>query len=225
MYRELRGQRKGYARSNGHYTDPHGKPKRMYVRALRDDAREILRQRGELADCWQARVPAAVGDEVDKRSVRGIAAGPGSPPWAGPQAFAGDRAVYLLAMLSNMRGPVAAAEYAQALEQEEVVMATDAEALEVAAALCDGARAGLRSGRPTASGFAAPIATAMRYETATLRRSRATSVVWLRIHPICRRSGGQARDPPRCRALLTCPRRGARLHAHARAPGVASAPT
>ena len=63
------GNSKGYARSNGHYTDPHGKPKRMYVRALRDDAREILRQRGELADCWQARVPAAVGDEVDKRSL------------------------------------------------------------------------------------------------------------------------------------------------------------
>ena len=42
------GNSKGYARSNGHYTDPHGKPKRLYVRALRDDAREILRQRGRV---------------------------------------------------------------------------------------------------------------------------------------------------------------------------------
>ena len=35
------GNSKGYARSNGHYTDPHGKPKRLYVRALRSDACDI----------------------------------------------------------------------------------------------------------------------------------------------------------------------------------------
>ena len=151
------GNSKGYARSNGHYTDPHGKPKRMYVRALRDDAREILRQRGELADCWQARVPAAVGDEVDKRSLyEELQRVPDHRRGQGRKhSLATVLAVYLLAMLSNMRGPVAAAEYAQALEQEElkllgawrnratgryepptkstihrVVMATDAEALE-----------------------------------------------------------------------------------------------
>ena len=63
------GNSKGYARCNGHYTDPHGQPKRLYVRELRPDARLILRERGELAACWQARVPAAVGNEVDKRSL------------------------------------------------------------------------------------------------------------------------------------------------------------
>lgn len=151
------GNSKGYARSNGHYTDPHGKPKRLYVRALRDDAREILRQRGELADCWQARVPAAVGTEVDKRSLyEELQQLPEHRRGQGRKhSLATVLALYLLAMLSNMRGPVAAAEYAQALEQEElkllgawynrrtgryepptkstihrVVMATDAEALE-----------------------------------------------------------------------------------------------
>ena len=151
------GNSKGYARCNGHYTDPHGKPKRMYVRALRDDAREILRQRGELAACWQARVPAAVGDEVDKRSLyEELQRVPDHRRGQGRKhSLATVLAVYLLAMLSNMRGPVAAAEYAQSLDQEElklleawynrttgryepptkstihrVVMATDAEALE-----------------------------------------------------------------------------------------------
>ena len=42
------GNSKGYARCNGHYTDPHGKPKRLYVCKLRRDARRILRRRGEL---------------------------------------------------------------------------------------------------------------------------------------------------------------------------------
>ena len=43
--------------------------------------------------CWQARVPAAVGNEVDKRSLYEELHGhPGAPPRAGPQAFAGDRA-------------------------------------------------------------------------------------------------------------------------------------
>ena len=151
------GNSKGYARCNGHYTDPHGKPKRLYVRALRSDACDILRQRGELADCWQARVPTAGGNEVDKRSLyEELQKLPDHRRGQGRKhSLATVLAVYLLAMLSNMRGPVAAAEYAQALDQEElklvgawrnrttgrhepptkstihrVVMATDAEALE-----------------------------------------------------------------------------------------------
>ena len=42
------GNSKGYARSNGHYSDLHGHPKWLYVRALRRDAQRILSQRGEL---------------------------------------------------------------------------------------------------------------------------------------------------------------------------------
>ena len=117
----------------------------------------ILRERGELAACWQARVPAAVGNEVDKRSLyEELQDIPEHRRGQGRKhSLATVLAVYLLAMLSNMRGPVAAAEYAQALDQEElkllgawynratgryepptkstihrVVMATDSEALE-----------------------------------------------------------------------------------------------
>ena len=127
------------------------------MRELRPDARLILRERGELAACWQARVPAAVGNEVDKRSLyEELQDIPEHRRGQGRKhSLATVLAVYLLAMLSNMRGPVAAAEYAQALDQEElkllgawynratgryepptkstihrVVMATDSEALE-----------------------------------------------------------------------------------------------
>ena len=151
------GNSKGYARCNGHYTDPHGQPKRTYVCELRPDARLILRERGELAACWQARVPAAVGNEVDKRSLyEELQQLPDHRRGQGRMhSLATVLALYLLALLSNMRGPVAAAEYAQALDQEElkllgawynratgryepptkstihrVVMATDPEALE-----------------------------------------------------------------------------------------------
>ena len=116
------GDSKGYARCNGHYTDPHGKPKRLYVRALRNDAREILRQRGELPACWQARVPTAAGNEIDKRSLyEELQEIPDHRRGQGRKhSLATVLAVYLLALLSNMRGPVAAAEYAQALDQEEL---------------------------------------------------------------------------------------------------------
>ena len=36
------GQTRGYARSNGRYTDPHGRPKRVFVRCLRRGARRLL---------------------------------------------------------------------------------------------------------------------------------------------------------------------------------------
>ena len=116
------GNSKGYARCNGHYTDPHGKPKRLYVCALRSDARAILRQRGELPDCWQARVPTATGNELDKRSLyEELQQIPDHRRGQGRKhSLATVLAVYLLALLSNMRGPVAAAEYAQALDQEEL---------------------------------------------------------------------------------------------------------
>ena len=92
--------------------DPHGKPKRLYVRALRSDACDILRQRGELADCWQARVPTAAGNEIDKRSLyEELQQLPEYRRGQGRKhSLATVLAVYLLAMLSNMRGPVAAAE-------------------------------------------------------------------------------------------------------------------
>ena len=46
MYRaagwEGLGETKGFARANGRYTDPHDKPKAIFVKALRPDARALL---------------------------------------------------------------------------------------------------------------------------------------------------------------------------------------
>ncbi len=46
MYRaagwEGLGETKGYARANGRYTDPHGRPKEIFVTPLRPDARALL---------------------------------------------------------------------------------------------------------------------------------------------------------------------------------------
>ena len=113
---------KGYARCNGHYTDPHGKPKRLYVCALRRDARRILRRSGELADCWQARPEATTGNDIDRRSLyEELQELPDHRRAQGRKhSIATVLTIYLLAALSNMRGPVAAAEYAQALSQNEL---------------------------------------------------------------------------------------------------------
>ena len=115
------GNSKGYARCNGHYTDPHGHPKRLYVRPLRRDARRILSQPGALPDCWQARPehPPAHAT-VDKRSL--YAELEDLPDYRRGQgrkhSIATVLTVYLLAALVNFRGPVAAAEYAQSLTQK-----------------------------------------------------------------------------------------------------------
>ena len=116
------GNSKGYARCNGHYTDPHGKPKRLYVCALRRDARRILRRSGELADCWQARPEATTGNDIDRRSLyEELEELPDHRRAQGRKhSIATVLTIYLLAALSNMRGPVAAAEYAQALSEQEL---------------------------------------------------------------------------------------------------------
>ena len=116
------GNSKGYARCNGHYTDPHGKPKRLYVCKLRRDARRILRRSGELADCWQARAEATTGNDIDRRSLyEELKELPDHRRAQGRKhSVATVLAVYLLAALANMRGPVATADYARALSQEEL---------------------------------------------------------------------------------------------------------
>ena len=116
------GDSKGYARCNGHYTDPHGKPKRLYVCALRRDARRILSRRGELADGWQARPQAQAGADIDHLSLyEELEQLPDHRRGQGRKhSIATVLAVYLLAALSNMRGPVAAAEYARALDQQQL---------------------------------------------------------------------------------------------------------
>ena len=116
------GNSKGYARSNGHYTDPHGKPKRLFVCALRRDARAILSRRGELADCWQARPQTQAGADVDHHSLyEELEQLPDHRRGQGRKhSIATVLAIYLLAALSNLRGPVAAAEFGRALDQQQL---------------------------------------------------------------------------------------------------------
>ena len=155
---ELRGQQQGLCAQQRSLH----RPARQAQADVR--ARVARRRARDPAAAWESWPtagrrgwPAAVGDEVDKRSLyEELQRVPDHRRGQGRKhSLATVLAVYLLAMLSNMRGPVAAAEYAQALEQEElkllgawrnratgryepptkstihrVVMATDAEALE-----------------------------------------------------------------------------------------------
>ncbi len=114
------GNTKGFARHNGRCTDPHGAPKRLHVRALRRDACRRLRARGPLPAERQPKGPVRrapgeirslfeeLGGIEDFRRGRGR-----------KHRIATVLATYLLARLSNMRGPVAAAECASTLSQRE----------------------------------------------------------------------------------------------------------
>ena len=73
-------------------------------------------------DCWQARPEAVGGNDIDKRSLyEELEEMPDHRRARGRKhSIATVLAVYLLAALSNMRGPVAAAQYARALIQAEL---------------------------------------------------------------------------------------------------------
>ena len=128
MYRasgwlELGGTR-GYARSNGRYTEPHGRPKRMLVRPLRRDARRLLSR--------EAPLPAAVappsGPELAERGPAAmrslydeLAAMPDHRRAQGRKhTVACVLAVHVLAVMANMRGCLAAEQFARSLSQEQL---------------------------------------------------------------------------------------------------------
>lgn len=115
------GHTRGYARHNGQYTQPHGRPKRLYVYPLRRDACERLRDPGPLPADWEPKGPTAQAptrlrslyEELD--AVQDFRRAQGRK-----HTVASVLAVYILARLANLRGPVAAAEYAQQLSQSEL---------------------------------------------------------------------------------------------------------
>ena len=115
------GRTRGYARHNGRYTQPHGRPKRLYVHPLRRDARERLRDPGPLPAAWEPKGPTAQAP-ARLRSLYGeLAAVPDFRRAQGRKhTVASVLAVYILARLANCRGPVAAAEYARQLSQAEL---------------------------------------------------------------------------------------------------------
>ena len=89
------GRTKGFARSNGSYTDPRGSPKEMHVRPLRRDARRRLADPADRPE-WACRATPVRYAPSELRSLREVfAALPDSRRRAGPQARAADGAVDL----------------------------------------------------------------------------------------------------------------------------------
>lgn len=115
------GDTRGFARHNGRYTDPHGQPKRLYVTRLRRDAGPRLRDPRPLPSEWEPKGPSRKGPSElrslyqELTEVKDFRRGQGRK-----HSVASVLSVYILARLANLRGPIAAAEYAQLLSQREL---------------------------------------------------------------------------------------------------------
>ena len=115
------GRTRGFARHNGRYTDPHGKPKRLYAYPLQRNARRRLRDPRPLPPAWEPkghseRAPSELRSLYEELArVKDFRRAQGRK-----HTVASVLAVYVLAWLANLRGPVAAAEYASKLTQREL---------------------------------------------------------------------------------------------------------
>ena len=115
------GHSRGYARHNGRYTEPHGRPKQLYVHPLQRNARKRLRDPGPLPAAWEPMGPTARAPTQLRSLYEELAAVKDFRCAQGRKhTVASVLAVYILARLANIRGPVAAAEYAQQLSQAEL---------------------------------------------------------------------------------------------------------
>ena len=121
---ERLGQTRGYARANGRYTDPHGQRKEIFVTALRRDARKQLSRTQSLSVdvAPSTGLGAAPRDVVMMRSMyRELAAVADFRRAQGKKhTVACVLTVHLLAERANMKGCLAAAQYAQSLSQTEL---------------------------------------------------------------------------------------------------------
>ncbi len=114
----------GFARSNGQYTDPHGKPKQIFVKSLRRNARALLSREQPLPD---AVVPPADPELAprDLETVRSL-----HDELAAVQDFRRGQGrkhtaacvltVHVLAELANMKGCLAAAQFARSLSPAQL---------------------------------------------------------------------------------------------------------
>ena len=118
------GRTKGFARANGRYTDPHDKFKEIFVASLRPDARQLLSRRRPLpCDVAPPCDPGLAPRGVEAmRSLYGeLAAIPDFRRAQGKKhTVACVLAVHILAELANMKGCLAAAQFARSLTQEEL---------------------------------------------------------------------------------------------------------
>ncbi len=128
MYRaagwEDLGATRGFARANGRCNDPHGRPKELWVTALRPDARAPLSgQRPLPPDVAPPSGPGlAPRDPETMRSLHAeLAAVRDFRRAQGRKhGVACALTVHVLAELANMKGSLAAARFARSLSQEEL---------------------------------------------------------------------------------------------------------
>ena len=112
------GRTKGFARHNGAYTDPHGVPKEMFVRALRADARERLADPTEREE-WTCRATPVRYTREELRSL--FAEMPDCRRGQGMKhKLATVLSVCALARLAGVLGPAATERFARHLSQEEL---------------------------------------------------------------------------------------------------------
>ena len=115
------GCTRGFARHNGSYTDPHGSPKEMFVRALRRDARRRLADPVDRPE-WACRATPVRYAPTELRSLRdGFAALPDSRRGQGRKhRLETVLSICALAQLAGLAGPVATAQFADGLGQREL---------------------------------------------------------------------------------------------------------
>ena len=108
------GETKRFARANGRYTDPHGTPKEIFDKALRPDVRALLSSPQPLPPDDPGLAPR---DPEAMRSLHaGLAAVPDFRRAQGKKhTVACVLTVHILAELANMKGCLAAAQFARAV--------------------------------------------------------------------------------------------------------------
>ena len=118
------GRTRGFARANGRYTEPHGVPKELYGRALSRDARRRLRGADALP---AALAPNPMGGGSGRRppELRSLYDELMRVPdfrraQGRKHTSASVLAVHILALLADMHGCLAAAQYAKSLNQTEL---------------------------------------------------------------------------------------------------------
>ena len=116
------GMTRGYARSNGCYQKPHGNPKQLYVYPLRRNATEMLRNADALGEEWRAKRAGTRCSDQELKSLYGELSEVCDfrRAQAKRHSVACVLSIYILSLLSGMRGPVAAAQYGRSLSQKEL---------------------------------------------------------------------------------------------------------
>ena len=118
------GSTKGFARANGRYTDPHDKPKEIFVAPLRPDARQLLSRRQPLP----CDVAPPAGPGLAPRGVEAMrslhaelaAVADFRRAQGRKHTVACVLTVHVLAELANMKGCLAAEQFARSLTQAEL---------------------------------------------------------------------------------------------------------